>query len=175
MGASTYHELASHVGHTIECVYYGAKFENVALECVDCSTVLLDFDKEAVKSDYPGTTHCPVCGEPDNCGDCNHQGRLEYLRGQIRAECISYGELADLQSLAEYIDPDDVELLEWAGVPESDYMDGSHRRAHRLRQLKDMIETHGYDDSGLARLTPEERDEFVALGGGEAELHKEKE
>lgn len=45
--------------------------------------------------------------------------RLEYLRGELRAERISYGELAELQSLAAFIDPDDVELLEAAGVPES--------------------------------------------------------
>ena len=44
--------------------------------------------------------------------------RLEYLRGELRAECISYGELIELQSLASHIDPSDVELLEWAGVPE---------------------------------------------------------
>jgi len=44
--------------------------------------------------------------------------RLEHLRGQIEAECISYGELAELQSLARYIEPGDVLLLEWAGVPE---------------------------------------------------------
>ena len=44
--------------------------------------------------------------------------RLEYLRGQIRAERISYGELAELQGMADQIDPGDVELLEWAGVPE---------------------------------------------------------
>jgi len=45
--------------------------------------------------------------------------RLEYLRGEIRAERISYGELAELQSLAPHIDKSDVELLEWAGVPET--------------------------------------------------------
>lgn len=44
--------------------------------------------------------------------------RLEYLRNELRRERISYGELAELQSLAAYIDPDDVELLEPAGVPE---------------------------------------------------------
>jgi hypothetical protein len=44
--------------------------------------------------------------------------RLEYLRGEIRAERISYGELAELQGLVAHIDPGDVELLEWAGVPE---------------------------------------------------------
>ena len=44
--------------------------------------------------------------------------RLEYLRRELRGERISYGELAELQSLAQYIDPSDVELLEAAGVPE---------------------------------------------------------
>lgn len=44
--------------------------------------------------------------------------RLEYLRGEIKAERISTGEIAELQSLAPYIEPGDVELLEWAGVPE---------------------------------------------------------
>ena len=45
--------------------------------------------------------------------------RLEYLRGEIKAEKISYGEIAELQSLKKYIDPSDVELLEWAGVKEN--------------------------------------------------------
>lgn len=48
------------------------------------------------------------------------EARLAYLRGEIEAERISYGEIAELQSLAEYIDPDDVLLLEWAGVPEGE-------------------------------------------------------
>jgi len=46
------------------------------------------------------------------------QKRLEYLREQLRDETISYGELYELQTLAEYIDSGDVELLEAAGVPE---------------------------------------------------------
>ena len=45
--------------------------------------------------------------------------RLEYLRAQIEAESISYGEIAELQALADEIDPGDTLLLEWAGVPES--------------------------------------------------------
>lgn len=44
--------------------------------------------------------------------------RLEYLRSELRAEQISYGEIAELQGLASYIKSDDVELLEAAGVPE---------------------------------------------------------
>ena len=45
--------------------------------------------------------------------------RLKYLRKQIDEECISTGEIVELQSLAEYIDKDDVILLEWAGVKEN--------------------------------------------------------
>jgi len=44
--------------------------------------------------------------------------RLEYLRGELKNERISYGEIAELQSLVEYIEPGDVQLLEAAGVPE---------------------------------------------------------
>jgi len=45
--------------------------------------------------------------------------RLEQLRQLIRKECISTGEILELQSLSEHIDSGDVELLEWAGVEEN--------------------------------------------------------
>jgi len=45
--------------------------------------------------------------------------RLEQLRKELRAERISYSELAELESLKQYIDAGDVELLEAAGVPEN--------------------------------------------------------
>ena len=44
----------------------------------------------------------------------NEQIRLEYLRGEIEAERISYSEIAELQSLAKFIDPGDNLLLQWA-------------------------------------------------------------
>ena len=44
------------------------------------------------------------------------QKRLECLRKAIQSESISYGEIVELQSLAEHIPPDDILLLEWAGV-----------------------------------------------------------
>lgn len=46
---------------------------------------------------------------------------LQYLRGEARADRMSWGELMTLQGLANYIikyHGDDVELLELAGVPE---------------------------------------------------------
>lgn len=48
----------------------------------------------------------------------NAKTRLEYLREQIEKEGISYGEIAELQSLAKYIEAGDVVLLEWSGVLE---------------------------------------------------------
>lgn len=53
------------------------------------------------------------CGDPHPAKE-----RLDYLRTQIDTETFSWGELAELQSLAEWIEPGDVQLLEWAGVPE---------------------------------------------------------
>lgn len=48
----------------------------------------------------------------------DHAARLEELRGRLREENMSWGELHELQGLAEHIAPGDVELLEAAGVPE---------------------------------------------------------
>jgi len=52
--------------------------------------------------------------------------RLEYLRGEIWAERISYSEIAELQALADYIADGDVELLQWAGVPEQAEEEGNN-------------------------------------------------
>lgn len=49
----------------------------------------------------------------------NAAQRLEYLRGEIEAERISYGEIAELQDLAPHIKPGDSLLLGWAGIPET--------------------------------------------------------
>lgn len=46
----------------------------------------------------------------------SREARLEYLRGELRAERISYEELHELQNLAHYIDEGDVELREAAGL-----------------------------------------------------------
>lgn len=42
--------------------------------------------------------------------------RLEYLRGEIEAERISYAEIAELEGLKDFIEEGDTLLLEWAGV-----------------------------------------------------------
>ena len=65
--------------------------------------------------------------------------RLEYLRGELRAERISYGELAELQSLVPHIEPGDLELLEAAGVPEEEAM--KHRQTPKGKKAKKKAKT----------------------------------
>ena len=63
---------------------------------------------------------------------------LQYLRGEARAERMSWGELATLQGLADYIlkyHGDDIELLELAGVPELPDEDDPREVAVYLDQL----------------------------------------
>ena len=48
MSANSYNDLRAHIGHKIACACYGTKIEhpdNVVIECEDCSTVLMSFDK----------------------------------------------------------------------------------------------------------------------------------
>jgi hypothetical protein len=44
-------KLKDHIGHKIECVYYGPADSpcNIAIECVDCYMVLVDTDLEEIK------------------------------------------------------------------------------------------------------------------------------
>jgi hypothetical protein len=59
----------------------------------------------------------PACG-CEQAGPTPVADALEAIRASLRAENISYGELAELQALAPHIEPGDTELLEAAGVPE---------------------------------------------------------
>ena len=45
--------------------------------------------------------------------------RLAEIKKAIEAENISYGEIAELQTLSDYIDGDII-LMEWAGIPENE-------------------------------------------------------
>ena len=46
MSSSNFEELSWHVGHDVEVVKYekAGHIFNIAIECNDCGTVLLDFD-----------------------------------------------------------------------------------------------------------------------------------
>ena len=47
MAVSTFDDLMYHVNHEVEVATYGYPHpRNVAVECMDCDMVLIDFDKE---------------------------------------------------------------------------------------------------------------------------------
>ncbi len=48
----------------------------------------------------------------------NIKKRLAEIREKIMKQNISYGEILELQEMAEHIDKNDTILLEWAAVPE---------------------------------------------------------
>lgn len=57
MGVSSFKELMEHVGHRIVVVTYGKDEPvNVAIECEDCHTVLLDFNRPGDDGMYPRPT-----------------------------------------------------------------------------------------------------------------------
>ena len=77
--------------------------------------------------------------EQNTCDKCweKIQAKLEYFRGEIEAERMSYGEIIELQELAEHIEAGDV-LLEWAGVPEHEaeempLFEGTRERLNNLK------------------------------------------
>lgn len=81
--------------------------------------------------------------------------RLEELRKELRAERISIGELLELQSLAEYIDKGDVELLEAAGVPEfeeeTDLFSTPELLPETMQEVLDKYEAIGYFTYSIIR------------------------
>jgi len=57
-----YNDLKAHIGHKIVCVSYGNRSDpvNVALECENCSCVLVDFNEPEQEKT------CKKCGTPLN-------------------------------------------------------------------------------------------------------------
>lgn len=96
------------------CIHEGASFFGVEYDHEDEGRGVAEFHFEPLQvediSSFPGQQPVPHVPTP--------QDRLDYLRTELRKERISTDELIELQSLVEYIDPSDVELLEAAGVPE---------------------------------------------------------
>lgn len=95
----------------------GINYDSPQFDDLVCSHVVVREDYETIDNDDLEWT---INGKPSWQAQDERPIReqLEYLRGQLRAERIAWGELAELQSLAEYIEPGDLELLEAAGVPE---------------------------------------------------------
>jgi hypothetical protein len=85
--------------------------------------------------------------------------RLEEIRTELDNESVSYGELVELQELTEFIEEDDVQLLEAAGVPEFDEVVPvmSEEQIEMVKEEHGVIETGSPDDGfiGSTEDTPE--------------------
>ena len=91
--------------------------------------------------------------------------RLEELRAEIQDGLLSYGEIAELQSLIPYIDKGDVELLEWAGVPEFDepepgyyYIEYLNKDKRHARDRAEFAFSHDAENWGRANIENFNRD-----------------
>ena len=65
MAAHSYADLIQHDGHNVVVVSYGypeVGTVNVAIECEDCYTVLLDFDRP---ESNPEVSVCSACGSEE--------------------------------------------------------------------------------------------------------------
>ena len=84
--------------------------------------IMQDPGSTAVVFDVDGTT--VDLEEVDRCPDCTCEppaevtARLEEIRAEIVAERVLLREILELQTLARFIDPSDLLLRMWAGVPE---------------------------------------------------------
>lgn len=103
-------------GHSLDAWVPGDYWvETRTASCKDCGmSVSVDPSPPANGIDISGEAVAL------DCDPSVPKARLEELRIELRAERISYGELAELESLVKFIEPGDVELLEAAGVPEFD-------------------------------------------------------
>jgi hypothetical protein len=59
MGTHVFEDLIKHVGHKLECVYYGTPPVNAAVECLTCHEVLLDFDLDVKRIAWLDSANMP--------------------------------------------------------------------------------------------------------------------
>lgn len=76
MSVQNYEELAQHAGHKVEVVIYGGNV-NSAVECIECSEVLLDFDNSFSWGEMAELTHATQIEKFNWCG-CEEQENFPY-------------------------------------------------------------------------------------------------
>lgn len=101
MSVHNFKELLEHEGHQIECVTYATKLPmykvNVALECVTCGVVLLDFNAEDdLDSNY---APCDICGQETSFERAlpaePHEGEKCSICGKwVCVTCVDWGYMA---------------------------------------------------------------------------------
>ena len=85
MAAFDFKSLVEHRGHHIEVNVYGTLdggIYNAAVECMDCNTVLLDFDNEEAEIHQCGSCE-EIFSKPTADGNCPHCKSGNWVNGYI--------------------------------------------------------------------------------------------
>jgi hypothetical protein len=85
MSVNCFTDLRSHVGHSINCVVYGDD-DNVAIECVTCGEVLLDYDNPSTPQPSPSLHVMTDLTLPSLHHVCEYGGGPLAIRGHIYGE-----------------------------------------------------------------------------------------
>ena len=89
----------------------------------DPGSTAVVFDVDGTTVDLEEVDRCPACGGdvPWSCTcepPAEVTARLEEIRAKIVAGRVLLREILELRTLARFVNPSDVLLREWAGVPE---------------------------------------------------------
>ena len=88
----------------------------------DPGSTAVVFDVDGTTVDLEEVERCPECGDmPWGCTcepPAEVTARLEEIRAEIVAGRVLLREILELRTLARFVNPSDVLLREWAGVPE---------------------------------------------------------
>lgn len=115
MGSRTYTTMRDLIDQEIVPALYGFDVDALVRELDARGLITWDGRGFVLETDDMGETP----GLRDLVREMDIRARLEHLRGEIEAERMSYGEIAELQGLAEHIDPSEDPLLaQWAGIEE---------------------------------------------------------
>lgn len=90
----------------------------------------------------------PLHGPIESMEEITPEERLEEIRTELDNESVSYGELVELQELTEFIEEDDVQLLEAAGVPEFDNTVKEMELPDSILVTKEMTKTEVLEEYG---------------------------
>lgn len=87
MSVYDFESARAHVGHKIECVIYGE--QNVAIECIDCGCVLVDFEKTnecGFKQEWQGQFLCGISNT--QCNDDNCLLQMILREATLKNNCL---------------------------------------------------------------------------------------
>jgi hypothetical protein len=137
------------------CVGHAVESEKDEIESIDN---LIAAQNMVIDAKALGTSEPSLFDDIDS-----KKERLEEIREELNNESISYGELVELQELTEFIEEDDVQLLEAVGVPEFEEVPTmSEEQIEMVKEEHGIIEK-GNPDDGLIGATADNPEDLFDM------------